>query len=138
MLSAVPRGRLPADARLVAEVLRLREYPHLAAAMTAERLESLRAPLTRELGRQVTPTDLYFVHLLGPTGGRRFLSEMARAPAQSAARVVGSAAEANRSIFMRENRALTLTEVHQDVARSLFVDGNALGGARNLQLAQAD
>jgi hypothetical protein len=100
-------------------VLRLRDDPQLAAVMTAERLETWRRPLEQALGRQVTPTDLYFVHLLGPAGARRFLLELARAPGQAAAGVVGGAAGANRSLFVRDGRALSLAEVHRDVARSL-------------------
>ena len=120
-LSAAPRGGVPPNAHLVAEVLRLRDDPRLAAVMTAERLEAWRGPLEQALGRAVTPTDLYFVHLLGPAGARRFLLELARAPGQAAAGVVGGAAEANRSLFVRDGRALSLAEVHRDVARSLAI-----------------
>ena len=120
-LSTAPRGRVPPNARLVAAVLRLRDDPQLAAVMTAERLETWRRPLEQALGRQVTPTDLYFVHLLGPAGARRFLLELARAPGQAAASVVGGAAGANRSLFVRDGRALNLAEVHRDVARSLVL-----------------
>ena len=118
-LSAAPRGSVPPNAQLVAEVLRLRDDPQLAAVMTAERLETWRRPLEQALGRQVTPTDLYFVHLLGPAGARHFLLELARAPGQPAVGVVGGAAGANRSLFVRDGRALSLAEVHRDVARSL-------------------
>ena len=118
-LSAAPRGSVPATAQLVAEVLRLRDDPRLAAVMTAERLESWRRPLEQALGRGMTPTDLYFVHLLGPAGARRFLLELARAPGQAAMGVVGRAAGANRSLFVRNGRVLSLAEVHRDVARSL-------------------
>jgi len=120
-LSTAPRGRVPPNAQLVAEVLRLRDDPQLAAAMTAERLETWRRPLEQALGRQVTPTDLYFVHLFGPAGAQRFLIELARAPGQAAAGVVGGAAGANRSLFVRDGRALSLAEVHRDVARSLAI-----------------
>jgi hypothetical protein len=121
VLSAAPRGSMPPNAQLVAAVLRLRDDPQLAAMMTAERLETWRRPLEQALGRQVTPTDLYFVHLLGPAGAQRFLIELARAPGQAAVGMVGRAAGANRSLFVRDGRALSLAEVHRDVARSLAI-----------------
>lgn len=139
-LAAAPRGSVPANAQLVAEVLRLRDDPRLAAVMTAERLESWRRPLEQALGRGMTPTDLYFVHLLGPAGARRFLLELARAPGQAAVGVVGRAAGANRSLFVRNGLALSLAEVHRDVARSLALgprDTAAAGMGPVQQLAEA-
>ncbi len=122
VLASVPRGSLPADRRLVTEVLRLRDNPHLASALAAERLEGWRGALEQTLGREASGTDLYLVHLLGPAGARRFLAELARAPSQPAGAVVGTAARANRSIFVRDGRALSLLEVYRDLARSLAVD----------------
>ncbi|MBL6082493.1 transglycosylase SLT domain-containing protein [Belnapia sp. T18] len=122
VLASVPRGSLPANRRLVTEVLRLRDNPHLASALAAERLEGWRGALEQTLGRKASGTDLYLVHLLGPAGARRFLAELARAPSQPAGAVVGTAARANRSIFVRDGRALSLSEVYRDLARSLAVD----------------
>jgi hypothetical protein len=121
-LALVPRGSAPADRRLVAEVLRLRDNPHLASALAAERLEGWRGALEQTLGREASATDLYLVHLLGPAGARRFLAELVRTPGQPAAAVVGTAARANRSIFVRDGRTLSLLEVYHDLARSLTAD----------------
>lgn len=117
-LSFGPRGSEAASERVVREVLRLRENPQLAAVMVAERLESWRKPLEEALGRVVTPSDLYFVHLLGPAGARRFLAELARAPAQSAAAVMGTAVKANRSLFVQDGHMLSLAEVYHSLAIS--------------------
>jgi hypothetical protein len=86
--------------------------------MVAERLESWRKPLEEALGRAVTPSDLYFVHLLGPAGARRFLAELARAPAQSAAAVMGTAVKANRGLFVQDGHMLSLAEVYHSLAIS--------------------
>ncbi len=139
-LSAAPRGSVPQNAQLVAEVLRLRDDPRIAAVMTAERLETWHKPLEQALGREVTPTDLYFIHLLGPAGARRFLIELARSPGQAAVGVVGRAAKANRSLFVRDRRALSLAEVHRDVAQSLAIgpgDATASDSASVAQVAEA-
>ena len=138
-LSTAPRGRVPPNARLVAAVLRLRDDPQLAAMMTAERLATWRRPLEQALGRQVTPTDLYFVHLLGPAGAQRFLFELARAPGQRAMSVVGGAAGANRGLFVRDGRALSLAEVHRDVAGSLAIEpsNTTANRASVVQVAEA-
>ena len=139
-LSAAPRGSVPRDPRLVAEVLRLRDDPQLAAALTAERLESGRGPLEQVLGRPATPADLYLVHLLGPAGARRFLAELTRTPGRPATEVMGAAAGANRALFIQGGRALSLAEVHREVASSLTSDAVAIADVSTavvLQVADA-
>jgi hypothetical protein len=139
-LSAAPRGSVPRDPRLVAEVLRLRDDPRLAAALTAERLESGRGALEQALGRPATPADLYLVHLLGPAGARRFLAELTRTPGRSATEVMGAAASANRALFIQGGRALSLAEVHREVASSLTSDAAAIADISTavvLQVADA-
>jgi hypothetical protein len=139
-LASVPRGSVPANRRLVTEVLRLRADPHLASALAAERLEGRRGALQQTLGREASGTDLYLVHLLGPAGARRFLAELARAPSQPAAAVVGAAARANRSIFIHDGRPLSLVEVYRDLARSLAADAHDSVAIRTLapvQVAEA-
>ncbi len=140
VLSSVPRGSVPANGRVVAEVLRLRDDPRLAAVMTAERLESGRGALERAIGRRATPTDLYLVHLLGPAGAREFLGELARSPGRAAADVVGAAAKTNRALFARHGRQLSLAEVYRDVATSLATgapDTAEARGAPAMRLADA-
>ncbi len=136
VLASVPRGSLPTDRRLVTEVLRLRDNPRLASALAAERLEGWRGALERTLGREASGTDLYLVHLLGPAGARRFLTELARAPSQSASAVVGTASTANRSIFVRDGRALSLLEVYRDLARSLATDASDSAAIRQSAMVQ--
>jgi hypothetical protein len=140
VLASVPRGSAPTDRRLVTEVLRLRDDPRLASALAAERLEGWRGALEQTLGRAASGTDLYLVHLLGPAGARHFLAEMVRAPDQTAAAVVGTAARANRSIFVSHGRMLSLLEVYRDLARSLASDtpdSAAIRQPATVQVAEA-
>jgi hypothetical protein len=136
LLASVPRGSLPSDRRVISEVLRLRDNPHLASTLAAERLDGWRGALEQTLGREASGTDLYLVHLLGPAGARRFLAELARAPSQPAAVVVGTAARANRSIFVRDGRNLSLLEVYRDLARSLATDAADSAAVRQSEAVQ--
>ncbi|WP_232480978.1 hypothetical protein [Roseomonas sp. KE2513] len=94
----------------------MRDDPQLAAVMASERIAQQRASLERELGRAVTPADLYLVHMLGPQGARRFLAELQRNPAGSSTAVVGAAARPNPGVFERQGRSLPLSQVYQEVA----------------------
>jgi ATP-dependent RNA helicase DeaD len=73
------------------------------------------------LRRPMAPADLYAVHMLGTTGARRFLTELAARPDRRAADVVGEDAVArNRSVFQARNgRAYSLREVHQAMEDSI-------------------
>jgi hypothetical protein len=139
-LSSVPRGSLPANARLIDDTLRLRSDARLSTVMAAERLASWRAQLERDIGRRMSPVDLYFVHLLGPTGGRRFLLELARTPRRAAAEIVPDAARVNRKIFAPHGPPLSLAEVHRQVTQSLVLTpavAVALQATAPVQIADA-
>lgn len=104
------------DPRVLARILRMRDDPRLAAIMASERIGQQRKVLERELGRSVTPTDLYLVHMLGPQGARRFLTELRRNPGAPSTAVVGAAARPNPGVFERQGRSLPLSQVYQEVA----------------------
>lgn len=107
------------DGRALAEVLRLRDDPRIAALLAGETIARERTALERAIGRTAAPADLYFVHLLGPAGARGFLAELRRAPSRSSLAVVGARrARPNGSLFMgRGGRARTLAEVYAEVER---------------------
>lgn len=111
------------DPRVLARILRMRDDPQLAAVMASERIGQQQAALERELGRPVTPTDLYLVHMLGPQGARRFLTELRRNPAASSVAVVGPAARPNPGVFERRGRSLPLSQVYQEVAELMQPSG---------------
>lgn len=107
------------DGRTLTQILKLRDDPHLAAIMAAERMGQERASLERDLGRAARPQDMYLVHLLGPSGARRFLAELKRNPAQPSTAVVGAAARPNPGVFARRGRNLPLAQVYEEVADML-------------------
>ncbi|MFC7739538.1 transglycosylase SLT domain-containing protein [Roseomonas sp. GCM10028921] len=104
------------DPRILAAILKLRDDPRLSAVMASERMRQVRSALEQELKRPLTPTDLYFVHMLGPQGARRFLTEHKRNPNTSSVAVVGAASRPNPGVFERKGRSLPLAQVYQEVA----------------------
>jgi hypothetical protein len=97
-------------------ILRLREDPHLAAVLAAERLLKAEPALEEAFGRRASPGDLYLVHMLGPTGARQFLSAVRETPGRSSVAVVGSAAKPNPGVFERGGRPLPVSKVYEEVA----------------------
>jgi hypothetical protein len=97
-------------------ILRLRDNPHLSAVLAAERLKKARPGLEESMGRAARPADLYLVHLLGPTGARRFLAALHETPGRSSVAVVGDAAKPNPGVFERRGRALPVKTVYEEVA----------------------
>lgn len=106
------------DPRIMKRILQLRDDPYLSAVLAAERLKQARAPLEAAIGRTSRPTDLYFVHLLGPTGARRFLKALQDNPRQSSVTVAGAAAKPNPGVFERNGRALPVSKVYEEVAEA--------------------
>lgn len=111
-------GRIGAeDGRSARRILQLREDPRLSAVLAAERLKHARPSLETTLGRPARPADLYLVHLLGPTGARRFLAALRETPRRSSLAVVSEeAARSNASVFARGGRPLPVSEVYEDMA----------------------
>jgi hypothetical protein len=109
-------GRLSVrKARLRRAILALRNDPLLEAIMTAERLEQERGSLEAHLGRPVQSADLYFIHLLGPAGATRFLTEMEANPMASSVATVGSVATPNAGLFIKDGRPMTVAEAYAHV-----------------------
>jgi hypothetical protein len=103
-------------------ILALRNNPRLAALMAAERVAKERRRLTEVLGREAQSADLYFVHLLGPSGAREFAAGLRHAPQRIAMETMGKdSAHLNREMFTERatGRVLTVAEVHQQVERWL-------------------
>lgn len=65
------------------------------------------------------PADLYFRHLLGPTGSRRFLRAVATTPSVSSDQFLGRIARGNPIIFCRGGNSLSIGEAYADVATML-------------------
>jgi hypothetical protein len=100
-------------------VLDLRRDVRVSAAMAAETIVGERGELEDDLGRPTRPADLYFRHLLGPAGSRRFLLAVAATPSVSSDQFLGRIARGNPIIFYRDGNPLSLGEAYANVAAML-------------------
>ncbi len=83
----------------------------MTAAYIKDNLNTLKSYLKRE----VTATDIYLSHLLGPAGAKKFLLALSDNPASAAADITPSAAENNSNIFYIDGdkrRPRSLSEVY--------------------------
>ncbi len=104
------------DWKTLQRILKLRDDPQLSATLAAERMKEVGSSLEDSVGRRVRPADLYLVHLLGPTGARRFLTALRKTPSRSSLAVVGQAAAVNPGVFERGGRPLPVSHVYAEVA----------------------
>ena len=109
-------------------ILALRNDPALEVVMAAERLSQQQDVLEAQLGRPADPADLYILHLLGPSGARDFLTELARQPKRSSIDVVGPAAWINTGLFFRDNRPLTVAAAYTNIKSKLDEQATAHAG----------
>jgi len=87
------------------------------ALMGMEFLKENADYLQKRLGRQITDTDLYMAHFLGPNGAGRFLSAP---PGDVSTKYVDSnVPSANSSIFFASGRPRTVGEVVQEMSSRL-------------------
>ncbi len=108
------------DPRARREILGLRNDPRIAAVMAAEYARSNQELLSRELGMELSKTDLYLGHFLGPAGAGKFLAALKDNPAQNAASLLPEAAEANRAVFYTDDgRPRSVGDIHAMFERRL-------------------
>ena len=99
-------------------VMDLRLDPHAASLMAGELASDHAAYLKGRVGRTPTAGELYAAHFLGPQGSAK-LNEAAQAtPAASAAHLFPDAARANKAIFFRDGRPMSVAEVYQALTRA--------------------
>lgn len=99
-------------------VMNLRFDPHAASLMAGELASDHAAYLAGRIGRQPTAGELYAAHFLGPQGSARLIAATRASPGANAAALFPDAAAANRSIFYREGRALSVTDVYNNLTRT--------------------
>lgn len=99
-------------------VMDLRLDPQAASLMAGELTSGNAAYLRGRVGRTPTAGELYAAHFLGPHGSARLIEAASRNPNASAAALFPDAARANRSIFYREGRAATVSEVYANLTRT--------------------
>ncbi|MBO9560375.1 MAG: transglycosylase SLT domain-containing protein [Caulobacter sp.] len=99
-------------------VLSLKLDPHAASLMAGELTSDHASYLRGRVGRSPTAGELYAAHFLGPQGSARLIEAVGNSPGASAAAMFPDAAAANRSIFYREGRAATVSEVYANLTRT--------------------
>jgi hypothetical protein len=92
--------------------------------MAVERLMQLRDGLERELGRKASAPDLYFLHVLGPSGAARFLTALRLRPQTSSVDVVGLSARPNKGLFIRNGCTLSVAQAYNRIGAVLEASGD--------------
>ncbi|ACG77587.1 putative lytic transglycosylase [Phenylobacterium zucineum HLK1] len=111
-------------------VMDLRLDPHAASLMAGELASDHASYLKGRTGRTPTAGELYAAHFLGPQGSAKLIEAVQARPGASAAALFPDAARANKSIFYREGRPATVSEVYANLTRTAG-DHQAVGGARS-------
>ena len=120
--AADARGSLAvSDERSRAAILQLRGDPVLSARLAADSISKYREAMREHLGRQVTLTDLYLFHVLGPTGSFRFLDAVARRPTASSQSVASLRTLRNAGLLARDGHPLTVANTYAAV-RAMLAD----------------
>lgn len=110
-------------------VMNLRFDPHASSLMVGEMTSDNAAYLAGRIGRAPTAGELYAAHFLGPQGSAKLIQATRASPGASAAALFPDAAGANRSIFYRDGRSLTVAEVYNNLTRTAG-DGSAVPTVR--------
>jgi hypothetical protein len=99
-------------------VMDLRLDPHAASLMAGELVSDSAAYLKGRIGRDPNAGELYAAHFLGPQGSARLIEAVQSTPGASAAGLFPDAARANPSIFYRDGRTATVSEVYGNLTRT--------------------
>jgi hypothetical protein len=99
-------------------VMDLRLDPHAASLMAGELTSDHAAYLKGRVGRTPTAGELYAAHFLGPQGSARLIEAVQNRPAATAAHLFPDAARANKSIFYRDGRPASVSEVYANLTKT--------------------
>jgi len=99
-------------------VMDLRLDPHAAATMAGELAADHAAYLRGRMGREPTGGELYAAHFLGPQGSAKLIQAVETSPALPAASLFPEAAGSNHGVFYHEGRALSVSEVYNNLNRT--------------------
>ena len=101
------------DAR--AAVMNLRYDPRAASLMAGELTSDHADYLKGRIGRSATAGELYAAHFLGPKGSARLIEATRTQPGVSAAGLFPDAAAANRTLFYKGGRPVTVSELYNNL-----------------------
>ena len=114
------RGSLAvSDERTRAAILHLRSDPVLSATLAADIIRKYREAMREHLGRQATLTDLYLLHVLGPTGSFHFIDAVAQRPTTSSQSVASLRTLRNAGLLARDGHPLTVANTYAAVQAML-------------------
>ena len=119
-------------------VMDLRLDPHAASLMAGELTSDHASYLRGRVGRDPTAGELYAAHFLGPQGSAKLIEAVRATPQTPAASLFPDAAASNRSIFYRDGRAATVSEVYANLTRAPNMSGGAVAQAGAAPPPQAD
>lgn len=109
------RFHVPGGEEVKKAVMDLRYDPHCAALMAGELASDHAAYLRGRTGREPTGGELYAAHFLGPQGSAKLIEAAQTTPNAIAANLFPDAAGANRSIFYRDGRPLTVAQLYANL-----------------------
>lgn len=101
--------------RLREAILTLRNDPTLSAGMAAEALNQQRTAMQASTGRSATATDLYLMHVLGPSGTARFLDALRQSPSAPVLKTVSRKVLRNAGLLARNGRHLTVLSTYEAI-----------------------
>jgi hypothetical protein len=116
-----------ADARKT--VMDLRLDPHAASLMAGELASDSASYLRGRMGRDPTPGELYAAHVLGSKGSAKLIDAARTSPSAAAAPLFPEGAAANRGLFYRDGRALSVGEVYTVLTRAPSAGGPVVATA---------
>ncbi|WP_108396606.1 transglycosylase SLT domain-containing protein [Devosia submarina] len=121
-----------ADPARKAEILKLREDPHMAADLAAAFTKTNGDYLRQKFGRMPSAGELYIAHFLGAQGAERMFNAGLQNPDQIAAELFPRQADSNRAIFYANGQPRTIREVYRVLVAKHEGDSNASFTAQQL------
>jgi hypothetical protein len=118
LIQQAPDGRYFVDgAEARKAVMDLKLDPHAASLMAGELASDHASYLRGRMGRDPTAGELYAAHVLGPKGSATLIDTVRSNPSTAAAPLFPDAAAANRGLFYREGRAVSVGELYANLTR---------------------
>lgn len=119
LITKGPDGRYHVDGPEARKaVMDLKLDPHASSLMAGELASDHASYLRGRTGRAPTGGELYAAHFLGPQGSARLIEAVQTRPGATAASLFPEAATANKSIFYRDGRPATVSEVYANLTRA--------------------
>ena len=111
------------------QILELRKDPDISIMAGAALAEDNARIISGTIGRQPNDPELYMAHFLGADGAIALIKAKEGNPRQSAAELLPKAANANKPVFYRNGKALSVEEMYNRISREFVAEpGNVQYG----------